>query len=51
MSISENRLKAIVDGAPFFPGEVVAMALELLAYSKETLRPEYPETLPLPGHS
>ncbi|WP_419879979.1 hypothetical protein [Klebsiella pneumoniae] len=48
MSISENRLKAIVDGAPFFPGEVVAMALELLANSKETLRPEYPETLPCP---
>lgn len=48
MSISENRLKAIADGAHFFPGEVVAMALELLANSKKTLRPEYPETLPCP---
>lgn len=48
MSISEKRLKAIAGGEPFFPGEVVAMALELLANSKETLQPEYPEKLPCP---
>lgn len=48
MSISEKRLKAIAGGEPFFPGEIVAMALELLANSKETLQPEYPETLPCP---
>ncbi|MCY0628348.1 hypothetical protein OVX87_16170 [Klebsiella pneumoniae] len=46
MTICEKRLKRIAGGEPFFPGEVVAMALELLANSKETLRPEYPETLP-----
>lgn len=33
MSISEKRLKAIAAGEPFFPGEVVAIALELLANS------------------
>lgn len=48
MTICEKRLKRIAGGEPFFPGEVVAMALELLANSKETLRPEYPETLPCP---
>lgn len=48
MSINKKRLKAIAGGEPFFPGEVVAMALELLANSKETLQPEYPETLPCP---
>jgi len=48
MSISKKRLKAIAGGEPFFPGEVVAMALELLANSKETLQPEYPEALPCP---
>lgn len=48
MTISEKRLKAIAGGEPFFPGEVVAMALELLANSKETLQPEYPEALPCP---
>ncbi|WP_179373857.1 hypothetical protein [Klebsiella pneumoniae] len=49
MTICEKRLKRIAGGEPFFPGEVVAMALELLANSKETLRPEYPETLPCPN--
>lgn len=48
MTISENRLKKIASGEPFFPGEVVAMALELLASPKEALQSEYPETLPCP---
>lgn len=48
MSISKKRLKAIAGGEPFFPGEVVVMALELLANSKETLQLEYPEALPCP---
>ncbi|MFS7649162.1 hypothetical protein ACJ8BS_28595 [Klebsiella pneumoniae] len=42
MTICEKRLKRIAGGEPFFPGEVVAMALELLANSKETLRPGIP---------
>ncbi|AYZ20329.1 hypothetical protein EGY08_28460 [Klebsiella sp. FDAARGOS_511] len=44
MTISEKRLRAIVDGAPFFPGEVIAMASVLLERSE----PTYPTTLPCP---
>ena len=48
MTLSEKRLKKIASGEPFSPGEVMAMALELLASPKEALQPEYPETLPCP---
>lgn len=44
MTISEKRLRAIADGAPFFPGEVIAMASALLDRSE----PTYPITLPCP---
>ncbi|SMQ90564.1 Uncharacterised protein [Raoultella ornithinolytica] len=44
MTISEKRLRAIADGAPFFPGEVIAMAGALL----ERPEPTYPTTLPCP---
>lgn len=44
MTISEKRLRAIVDGTPFFPGEVIAMASVLL----ERTEPTYPTTLPCP---
>lgn len=44
MTISEKRLRAIADGAPFFPGEVIAMASALLERSE----PTYPITLPCP---
>lgn len=44
MTISEKRLRAIADGTPLFPGEVIAMACELLERPAST----YPATLPCP---
>lgn len=44
MTLSEKRLRAIADGAPFFPGEVIAMASALLERSE----PTYSITLPCP---